>query len=692
MKAVIYARQSGHGAEIDERQEKAVSIETQIENCKWKAQSKGLEIIDIFTDENISGKTYPVGAEDFSKNDEAFMEWCERSKKSKTKRKFYRAGLKEVMDKLPEIDYIICDEMTRFYRPLDLSFLAHYLEKALLKNKVKILTVKEGEIDFGNANFRLIQGIKNSINDAQIEFHRAKSLNSINALKDDGIRPYGADFYGYKRIGKHKFEIIEDEAEQIRKAYEWCEEGIPYTEIIKRMNEMREKCDVRFEIKKDNYIGKPRISSPTLMRILKRPEYTGLTYNSQGGKVEWKGGTAIISRALWDKVQDIVTPKRKGGKHKQGNYALSGLLKCGYCGRNLFIQVSQGFTGKEEKFSRYICKNAIDKRIDDILFCNLTSIRYELHHTHSETKKHNYIKTKDSFLEHLKNTSSLIGNIPEKSDFLGLYEALMPLLVRELIIMLYENIDCKSIEDEVAKLRIKIKGNKDIRDKYLKIVKDGVAYEEVKKYIDETLESDRECKSEIIKLQDKATDFQNLSRSEICSWIDDIQNKQLEDEIYKRLVTKVIDHIDIFTSYIVVYLINGEKFELERYLEKSVSALPQWSMEVTMLTGDRSCKAEIIYYYKSFFSKTDYDDEEKTIYEDKTLSIKTKGRNPRPGAMHTSRGVIKGRVTNARYKGWEADQQRRGINPDLKSSEEDTHLKNKRNEYLKNYKKKKKNK
>ena len=107
-KAIIYARQSSGSETASE------SIDVQIINCKALAEKMDLEILGIFHDYNVSGKTYPAGFETVVQHDQAFLNWV--AKQSGYKK--FREGLGRLLQKLPQADFLIVDEITRLYRPL----------------------------------------------------------------------------------------------------------------------------------------------------------------------------------------------------------------------------------------------------------------------------------------------------------------------------------------------------------------------------------------------------------------------------------------------------------------------------------------------------------------------------------------------------------------------------------------------
>ena len=109
MKALIYARQSSGKDDFSE------SVEAQIANCKKLAAKEKLEVIGVYKDLNTSGETYPVGAEEIARLDSAYVKWsCSQNTK-----KDFRIGLCHALQKLSEVDFVLVNELTRLYRPIN---------------------------------------------------------------------------------------------------------------------------------------------------------------------------------------------------------------------------------------------------------------------------------------------------------------------------------------------------------------------------------------------------------------------------------------------------------------------------------------------------------------------------------------------------------------------------------------------
>lgn len=156
------------------------------------------------------------------------------------------------------------------------------------------------------------------------------------------------DMYGYRivRIGKgpQTFEIIEDEAEIVRKIFTWYDQGDGTHVIAKRLEQMG--------VKSKHQNG---WSNTVILRILRQEKYVGdlaqgktFTPDPMTHKKKYNHGesdsfyikdhhpeSAIIARELWNRVQKRLAENSPSDevKAKHNNrYWLSGKVYCGICG------------------------------------------------------------------------------------------------------------------------------------------------------------------------------------------------------------------------------------------------------------------------------------------------------------------------------------------------------------------------
>ena len=349
-KAVCYARFSSS----KQREE---SIFIQLEKIKEYCQTHGLEIVAEYVDEAQSGTS------DKRTNFQKLMSDAE-------------AG---------EWDFVVVYKMDRFSRSV--SDALHY-QKHLQKFGVEILSVIE---DFDNDTpeggfFNLItmgmsqlyvQNLRRSVMAGLMQ-------NAKRGIATGGIPPLGYDMDENKRL-----KINEAEAETVRIIFQMVSDGHSYQEIARRLNSENRKSKVgkpfigNFNETLNNrkYIGE-YVYNRT---IQKRPD--GKRYNRLN-KAEFEitripnAIPRIIDDLTFNRVQEILR-KRKMDKRQirfRSKYLLSGLLKCGVCGRSVFGDVSYGGRNRNARF-RYVCKfksptpckqkdfnmNVLDKLVLDLI-------------------------------------------------------------------------------------------------------------------------------------------------------------------------------------------------------------------------------------------------------------------------------------------------------------------------------------
>ena len=157
------------------------------------------------------------------------------------------------------------------------------------------------------------------------------------------------EMYGYNIVtdefGDQHFEIIPEEAEIIKKIYQWFASGDGTFRIAKRLKDMG--------IKPKRYAN--GFSNTVILRILRNEKYVGdlvqgktYTPNALTHKKKYNRGesavvritdhhpeSAIIDRDLWNRVQEILKEKAPSDeiKAKHANrYWTSGKVFCGCCG------------------------------------------------------------------------------------------------------------------------------------------------------------------------------------------------------------------------------------------------------------------------------------------------------------------------------------------------------------------------
>ena len=90
MAVYIYARQSSGD------DDKSISVDQQIENCKRLAAENRLNVNEVYQDLNTSGRLYWAGGEYLAQKDVVYQDWVKETKKKNK----YRIGLGKLFSNL----------------------------------------------------------------------------------------------------------------------------------------------------------------------------------------------------------------------------------------------------------------------------------------------------------------------------------------------------------------------------------------------------------------------------------------------------------------------------------------------------------------------------------------------------------------------------------------------------------------
>ncbi|EOU1116332.1 recombinase family protein [Clostridium perfringens] len=183
-----------------------------------------------------------------------------------------------------------------------------------------------------------------------------------------------------EKKGKNKLEINEKEAEIVRFIFNEYSKGKGYKAITNKMNKLG------YKTKKGN-----NFSVGSIRDILTNPVYIGeIRYNVRQNwsekrrrninpnPIRVKGKhEAIIDRELWDKVQLILESKKgKPSRIYDGEYPLTGILRCPKCGAGMVISRTTNTLadGTRKRIAYYCCGNWKNKGTS---VCNSNTIRVD---------------------------------------------------------------------------------------------------------------------------------------------------------------------------------------------------------------------------------------------------------------------------------------------------------------------------
>lgn len=321
-KAVIYARVSSR-----EQAEEELPIASQVEACEQRAVELGADVVRVFKDEGISGRTSARPA---------FLEAIE-----------YCAVL--------EIDYFILWDTKRFAR--------NHIDAALFKRDLRrggteIVYVSQS---FEGEDGWLLEGVFNLMDESQSRRVSRDTKRSMMKNARDGHFNGGRPPYGYIAVpdGKRRrLAMLETEATVVRQIFTDCLAGSGTKSIALALN-------IAGVLRR----GHPWTKN-TVNYVLSNWVYAGyITFNRMDHAAgverpveDWirtRSHPAIVSEEELMKVQQLMRERAplEGNSSTLSRHLFTGILKCGACGMGLQIETA---TGRSRKvYSYYNCAGAL---------------------------------------------------------------------------------------------------------------------------------------------------------------------------------------------------------------------------------------------------------------------------------------------------------------------------------------------
>ena len=301
MKAVIYARYSAGPKQTDQ------SIDGQVRVCRKYCEDHGMEVVDIYADRHITGKT-------------------------DARPEFQRMIRDSAFGKFDAVCVYKTDRFSR--NKLD----SVVYKKQLKDNGVKLCYAAEA-IPEGPEGI-----ILESLMEGLAEYYSAELAQKIRrgmyetALKG---KPLGNNIpFGYTTDENRCFVIDEDEAQVVRMIYDMYLRGNNVAEIRRKLTSLGYT----------SRVGRPFAYS-SLKRILTNEAYTG-TYKAVGVRIEGNI-PAIISKETFAMAQiKVKKTKELKGRMAKDIYLLSGKLYCGKCDRLMSGASGRSHTGKAHHYYR----------------------------------------------------------------------------------------------------------------------------------------------------------------------------------------------------------------------------------------------------------------------------------------------------------------------------------------------------
>ena len=318
MKAALYARVSSEKQDVD------LSISAQLKALREYAPRNGYEVIQEYVDEAESGKT---------------------SARPKFKEMIFAARRNP-----RPFDAILVWKYSRFARNREDSIV---FKTMLRKNGVKVISINEPFEDTPTG--KLMEAMVESLD----EFYSANLSEEVTrGMRESASRGFyvcSSAPYGYSRIKvvdgnkqRIKLEPEPNQSKVVERIFNGVLQGKGSVEIAKELN-------------KDG-IASPRGKQwvkTTINHMLTNKVYTGTLIWSQTNrknlapiKVE-NAWPAIVDQEKFNQVQEMFkqrAPKITHPRRVDSKYLLSGIAKCGHCGKAMV-----GQDAKSGKFSYYVC-------------------------------------------------------------------------------------------------------------------------------------------------------------------------------------------------------------------------------------------------------------------------------------------------------------------------------------------------
>lgn len=318
MKAAIYARVSS------ERQDVDLSISAQLHALRDYVNKNGHYVVREFVDEAESGKT--------------------------TDRPAFRDMVSMARRATKPFDIILVWKYSRFARNREDSIV---FKTMLRKAGVQVISITEPFEDTPTG--RLLEAMIESLD----EFYSANLGEEVTrGMRESASRGfYVASYapYGYRKVKvpdgsreRPKLEIEPYQAPIVQRIFKEVTEGRGLVEVAKALN-------------REGIIS-PRGNSwgkTTIHKILTNEAYIGTLVWGRSSVRNMppirseEAWSAIVSRDIFNHVQALIKERAFITTHPKrvsSNYLLSGLAKCGYCGKALVGQDAKG-----GRFHYYVC-------------------------------------------------------------------------------------------------------------------------------------------------------------------------------------------------------------------------------------------------------------------------------------------------------------------------------------------------
>ena len=316
------------------------SLETQRQIMEaYAALCPDLEIVEVYTDNGITGRTF--------------------------EREAFQRMLADV--DAGKINCIMVKDLSRLGRnTIDTGY---YIEKYFPLHRVRFIAVNDqfDSEDSENSGNHLIVPLKNMINEAYAADISKKIRAQQNQAMRDGEFVGARPPYGYRKDPDncHRLLVNEDTAPIVRQIFQWTVDGVALNVIVKRLNEQGVMTPGYYLasiglITSKKLMGSGKWQTWTVGKILADEVYTGDmvqgNHSNVGHKqvvtkpVDWivvrNTHEPLVSREVFAKAQAVreqmASKYTRTMKVPYSENILRGRVFCAHCGKNLHRQRSHG--------------------------------------------------------------------------------------------------------------------------------------------------------------------------------------------------------------------------------------------------------------------------------------------------------------------------------------------------------------
>lgn len=375
-KAVIYARYSSDN-------QRDASIDQQVKECRKYAELMGYDVIKVYDDRALTGKT---------DKRPSFLRMIRDSAKG-------------------DFKYVIVYALDRFSRNKYDS--AIYKQK-LKENGVRVLSAMEHITDdpTGQLMESILEGFAQYYSDELSQkIHRGLNDNAEKAIVNGSVP------LGFRRGKDGHAEIVEEEAVIIREIFRRVNDGEPLIRIVEDFNRRG------LRTKKGALWNKSSFN-----KILSNERYIGV-YLYKNHRIPG-GFPVIVEKELFDQVQDKIgaKPNARGDVNRRrtesGTYLLTGKLYCGHCEHPLVGVSGKGKSGNP--FFYYCCNG---KRLEHI--CDKQNVRRDPIEL-AVTQAVHYMLMNDDLLDWMADRAVEYQESPEdRQEAEGIIKALDDVMKRK---------------------------------------------------------------------------------------------------------------------------------------------------------------------------------------------------------------------------------------------------------------------